>query len=209
MTKEKLNNLDVEYDQVFFIDCLPEDEHNEWKISQELMTFLADNGIVQTSSICRNKKLVIVTLQHILKLATSGTKFCLHIISHGDNNGLWIKSTNEDVLWTEITELLEKINNAMGGNLMVNMTSCLGLYGIKIVDENSQHYPFFGLVGYSDDLKVEKGKEINKLFYAKIIGGREIQQAVAELRQELNDEKIYCISSQGFKIIKNKLSKHD
>lgn len=81
MTKEKLNNLDVEYDQVFFIDCLLEDEHNKWKISQELMKFLADNGIVQTSSICRNKKLVIATLQHILKLASSGTKLCLHIVS--------------------------------------------------------------------------------------------------------------------------------
>ena len=70
-----MNNLDVAYDQVFFIDCLPEDEHNKWKISQKLMKFLADNGIIQTSYICRNKKLVIATLQHILKLATSGTKF--------------------------------------------------------------------------------------------------------------------------------------
>jgi len=113
----------------------------------------------------------------------------LHIISLGDKNVLWIKSTNEDVLWTEITELLEKINNAMSRTLMVNMTSCLRLHRIKIVDENSQHYPFLGLIGYSDDLEVEKGKEINKLFYTKIISGREVQQAVTELRQELNDEK--------------------
>ena len=36
MTTDKLQNLDTEYDQVFFIDCLPEDEYNNWKISQDL-----------------------------------------------------------------------------------------------------------------------------------------------------------------------------
>lgn len=209
MTSGKLQNLDAEYDQVFFIDCLPENEYNEWKISQDLMKYLADNGVVQTSSICRTKKLVIATLHHLLRIAKSGTKFCLHIVSHGDKTGLWVKSTKEDVFWADFTKLLEQINNAMGGTLMVNMTSCLGLHGIKMVDENSENYPFFGLVGYSDDLEVDKGKEINKLFYKKIMDGKEVQEAVKELRDELKDDKLYCMSAQGFKIIKNKLSRHE
>jgi hypothetical protein len=209
MTTDKLQNLDTEYDQVFFIDCLPEDEYNNWKISQDLMKYLADNGVVQTSSICRTKKLVIATLHHLHKIANGGTKFCLHIVSHGDKTGLWVKSTEEDIYWEDFTKLLERINQAMGGTLMVNMTSCLGLHGIKMVDESSEHYPFFGLVGYSDDLEVDKGKEINKQFYKKIMEGKEVQEAVTELRNELNDDKLYCMSSQGFKIIKNKLSRHD
>jgi len=209
MTTDKLQNLDTKYDQVFVIDCLPEDEYNNWKISQDIMKFLADNGVVQTSSICRTKKLVIETLNYLLKIANGGTKFCLHVVSHGDKTGLWVKSTEEDILWSDFTKLLEKINNAMGGALIVNMTSCLGLHGIKMVDENSEHYPFFGLVGYSDDLEVDNGKEINKLFYKKILNGKEIQAAVNELKNELKDDKLYCMSSQGFKIIKNKLNKHE
>lgn len=208
MTTDKLQNLDTEYDQVFFIDCLPEDEYNDWRISQDLMKFLADNGVVQTASICRTKKLVIATLQHLLKIAHIGTKFCLHIVSHGDKTGLWVKTTGEDIFWTDFTKLLEQINKAMGGTLLVNMTSCLGLHGIKIVDENSDNYPFFGLIGYSDDLEVDRGKEINRQFYTKIMDGKEVQVAVSELRKELKDDKLYCMSSQGFKIIKNTLSKH-
>ena len=146
-------NLDVEYDQIFIIDCLTEDQYNNWKISQDLMQYLADNGIQQTVSVCRNKKLVVSTLQHLAKLAASGTKFCLHIVSHGDENGLWIETTNEDITWYEFRNFLENINSSMGSSLIINMTSCLGLHGIKIVDEKSSLLPFFGLIGYSEDLE--------------------------------------------------------
>lgn len=196
-------NLDVEYDQIFIIDCLTEDQYNNWKISQDLKQYLADNGIQQTASICRNKKLVIATLQHLVRLAAGGTKFCLHIVSHGDENGLWIESTDEDVSWKEFRNFLKNINLSMGGTLTVNMTSCLGLHGIKIVDEKSSMLPFFGLIGYSEDLEVDRGKEINNLFYKKLLDGKQINVAVDEIKTELSDTNLYCISSVGYKAIKN------
>lgn len=208
MSIDKLQNLSVEYDQIFFIDCLPEDEYNDWKISQDISQFLSDNGILQNTSICRNKKLVIATLNYVLKLASNETKICLHIVSHGDKDGLWIKSTDEDILWTDFKQLLGQINDAMGGTLLLNMTSCKGLNGIKIVDANATNYPFFGLIGYSVDLEVDRGKDINKMFYEKILNGKQIYDAVSELKKELNDDNLYCISSQGYKIIKSKLSSH-
>lgn len=200
--------LDVEYDQIFIIDCLTEDQYNNWKISQELMQYLAGNGIQQATSICRNKKLVIGTLQYLVKLAKSGAKFCLHIVSHGDENGLWIESTDEDITWEEFRNLLKDINLAMNGSLTVNMTSCLGLHGIKIVDENSSILPFFGLIGYSEDLEVDKGKEINRLFYKKLLAGTQINKIVEEIKTELSDTNLYCISSVGYKAIKNILTKN-
>lgn len=201
-------NLDVEYDQIFIIDCLTEDQYNNWKISQDLMQYLADNGIQQTVSVCRNKKLVVSTLQHLAKLAASGTKFCLHIVSHGDENGLWIETTNEDITWYEFRNFLENINSSMGSSLIINMTSCLGLHGIKIVDEKSSLLPFFGLIGYSEDLEVDRGKEINNLFYKKMLDGKQINDIVDEIKIELTDKNLYCISSVGYKSIKNTSSRY-
>lgn len=202
------SNLDVEYDQIFIIDCLPEDQYNDWKISQNLMQYLANNGIQQSASICRNKKLVIATLQHLVRLAANGTKFCIHIVSHGDATGLWIKTTQQEISWDEFRNFLKNINASMGGTLTLNMTSCLGLHGIKIVDENATLLPFFGLVGYSKVLEVNKAKEINHLFYKKLLEGKQINEAVEEIKNELSDKNIYCISSVGYKAIKNTLSRH-
>jgi len=201
-------SLTVEYDQIFIIDCLTEEQFNDWGISQDLMQHLADNGIQQATSICRNKKLVIATLQHLVKLAASGTKFCLHIVSHGDENGLWIETSNEDITWNEFRDYLKNINSSMGGTLTVNMTSCLGLHGIKIVDEKSVVLPFFGLIGYSEDLEVDRGKEINNLFYKKLLDGKQINEAVDEIKMELSDMSFYCMSSVGNKAIKNTLSRY-
>lgn len=67
-------SLDVEYDQIFIIDCLTEDQYNDWKISQDLMQYLADQGIQQTASICRNKKLIndfVWLLDNMVELGSS------------------------------------------------------------------------------------------------------------------------------------------
>ena len=207
MKKDNEIELDVEYDLVFIIDCLPEGEYNDLRISQDLMQYLADNGIQQTTSICRNEKLLIATLQYLVRLAASGIKFCLHIISHGDTNGLYIKSTEQEIPWIKFRNFLKNINNAMGKTLMLNMTSCLGLHGIKIVDKNSIIHPFFGLIGYSDDLEVNRAKEINKLFYQKMVDNKPVNIAVQEIKKELTDDKLYCISAIGYKAIKNTLNK--
>lgn len=209
MTKTKLPELDVEYDLVFIIDCLPENERQDFRLSQDLMDFLAKQGIHQTTSICENKKLVIATLNHLKKVANSGTKFFLHFISHGYEKGLWIKSTKEDIYWSEFKKHLKEINDILGGTLTINMTSCFGLHGIKIVDENSTDYPFFGLIGYSKELEVDKGKKINELYYSKLLDNKKINEAVDEIKQELNTSDIYCITSQGYKVIRNTLSKYD
>jgi hypothetical protein len=203
-----MTNLDIVYDQVFIIDALPEDEYNKFTISQELMQFLADCGIEQMTSICRNRQLIIATLEHLTKLAKDGTKFCLHIVSHGSEKGLWIKSTDEEFLWSEFRSFLNRINQSMGGTLTVNMTSCFGLHGIKIVDEKLKSHPFFGLIGYSEELDVNLGKDINHRFYKKLADGKQVPQVIDEIKNELNDNKLFCISSQGYETIRNTLSKH-
>jgi hypothetical protein len=169
---DHLKQLDAEYDHVFIIDVLPEQEYERFKISQDLMQFLANNGIPQKLSICRNKKLFLATMQYLVRAAAKGEKFALHFVGHGNEQGIGIKTTNEFLPWEDYRMFLNNINSHMNGNLLVNMTSCKGLHGIKIVDVNTLPLPFFGLIGCSKNLKVSKGKQINQLFYYKIIEGK-------------------------------------
>lgn len=172
------------------------------------MQFLADNGIEQFTSICRNRNLLIATLDYLVKLAKQGAKFSIHFVSHGGEKGLWIKSTKEYVLWEIFRQYLKQINDYMNGALTINMSSCFGLHGVKIVDVNADYLPFFGLIGYNIKLKVKRAKEINKSFYDKLISGQQITEAVENAKTELAEKNLFCITALGYKIIKNTLAKH-
>ena len=195
--------LNVEYDEVFIIDALPVHEYERFQISQELMNFLAKNGIKQRTAKVPNHKAIMEVLQYLVGYAASGAKFCIHFVCHGNNNGLGLKATREMVYWHELQDYLCRINSNMEGQLVVNTTSCFGLHGVKIVDEKSAILPFFGLIGYSQKIKIWKGKLINKLFYAKLLKGKPINVSVEEIKAELSDDHLFCISAAGFHAIKN------
>lgn len=196
-------NLKVDYDEVFIINVLPQKEHERFQISQQLMNFLAANGIRQRTATAPNRKAVMEVLQYLVDYAATGARFCIHFVSHGNEKGLGIKATDEMVYWHELRGYLSPINTFMKGQLVVNMTSCFGLHGAKIVDEAATSLPFFGLIGYSQKLKVAKARLINRLFYTKLLKGKPIHVAVAEIRTELADDHLYCISAAGYQAIKN------
>ena len=204
-----MRKLDIEYDLVFILDCLTQEERDNFKIAEDLMNFLASKGITQNRAKCENKAMVIEAFKSMNKLAETGQKFCLQIVSHGSDKGLWIKETNEFVCWDELRDNLYKLNHKLCNTLIINMTTCKGLNGIKIVNENTNDYPFFGLIGCYRDLYINEGKTVNDLFYNKLIEGKDISIIISEIQRnfKLNgntDNVIYGITSQGYKnIVKN------
>ena len=205
--ENNLKPLDVSYDFVAIIDGLPKNERDDWKISDSLIHYLAENGIEQLLSLCNNKNMLVQSFEYFERLAEKGKNFCLHIICHGNIQGIGIKETNEILQWEEFREKLYSINNLMNQRLICNMTSCFGLHGIKIVDENSNNYPFFGLIGPTKEIEVDIAKKINQLFYLKQLDGKEIQNIVKEINNEIGTEQIECISSEGYKKIKAYIQK--
>lgn len=200
-----MKSLNVDYDYVYIIDCLTEEEYTKWKISQVLMKFLAANGVLQFTSICRNSKLLFSTLDYLVKHSNEGAKFTIHFVAHGNDKGLWVKTANEFASWDRFSTYLKEINKNMDSSLTVNMSSCFGLHGIKIVDPNSDELPYFGLIGYSDKLKVKRATEINLTYYKNLIAGHPINISVEKTKEELKDTNLFCISAEGYKVIKNTL----
>jgi len=193
------SSLDVEYDLVAIVDGLPRDEREEYQISNNLMDFLAASGVQQQCAGCGNKAGLIRALQHFLHRANNGDLFCLHFVCHGNERGLGLKATGEFIGWDEFRYALGDINKAMGNRLIVNMSSCRGLHGIRIVDANSETLPFFGLVGPSDDLSIDDAKKMNMKYYELQLAGKEIQDAVSEINSIYSREMLYAINSRTYR----------
>lgn len=206
-----MEKLNVEYDLVFILDCLSQYERDKFQISEDLMNYLAGQGIEQLQAKCQNRNMVYEAFSHMEKIAQSGLRFCLQIVSHGTEDGLWIGETNDDIFWNELRARFESLNLKLDNTLIVNMSTCKGLNGIRIVDESANEFPFFGLIGCNRDLDIDEARKTNELFYMKMLEGKDIALIIKEIQAEFQKTKsedvIFGISSQGYKTIKNKLSK--
>jgi hypothetical protein len=198
MANSKLD-LDVEYDFVAIIDTLPPAERAKWQISDRLMSFLAKHGIEQIRAECDTPDQLRKALNHFAELARSGKRFCLHIISHGNKEGLYLKSVRQVVAWKELTAHLQSINEAMHDGLVVNMTSCFGLHGVKIVDTAQGQLPFFGLIGANRKITAREAISLNESYYTKLLAGEPIQRIVPMVNTEKGEDTLYNITGTGYR----------
>ena len=182
MAKSKIN-LDVEYDLVAVIDGLPEAERKKFDMSVSLTDFLGREGLNQQVAKCNTKRGLVRALMHFLRRAAAGEKFCLHFICHGNRCGLYLRAMGEFISWGEFRAFLMKINGAMDGQLVVNMTSCEGLHGIKIVDPNQDDVPFFGLIGPKEKISKPDTTRASEMFYCGQLAGKTIPGVVDEINK--------------------------
>ena len=190
------HTLDVEYDFVAIVDGLPRSERSKWRLSKKLADYLGGKGVHQETAECRNRADTAVAFAHFLGHAREGRKFPMHFVCHGNAHGLELRATGEFIRWSELTEDLRKMNDAMGGQLTVNMSSCRGLHGVKIVSGEGG-LPFFGLVGPKEDIQVETAQRVNRMYYDLQLGGMRVDEAVQEVNTSEGRELLYCISA-GF-----------
>lgn len=204
MQQEK---LEVDYDFVYIIDCLSDEEKVVHELTSQLQETLKAHGIKSAVANCGNSKGLLEALDYAAKIARSGLRFCIHIVSHGSTEGLLLKHQTQLVQWSVIKSKLLVINQALGNTLLINMSTCKGLHGAKMVDDESDVFPFYGLIGCHRDLYIYEAKIINRSFYEKMISGKDVSLITAEIQAEFieagsKDSVLYCISSKGFQNLK-------
>ena len=187
--------IDVEYDLIAIVDGLPQNERDGGQLSKNLADHLAAKGVQQETALCYSRVGIEKGLAHFVKRAREGTKFAMHFVCHGNAGGLELKATREFIPWQEFTEDLRKINDAMGGQLTVNMSSCKGLHGVKIVSADDG-LPFFGLVGPKEDINVETAERVSKMYYDLQLDGMEVNEAVQQINTAEGGELLYCVSAK-------------
>jgi hypothetical protein len=192
-------DLTAEYDYVAILDALPENERGILRISELLASQLASGGIDQFRGYSKSKAHLFAYLERIfLPRARAGEHFMLHVISHGGEEGLWVKSTNEDIWWRELTPVLEEINSAMSGHLLANFSSCIGGKAIHIVNAAAERTPFFGMIGPRRTIDAGEAIAANAAFYRSLMSDSDVPKAVEAANSALGDEVMYAVSAEGF-----------
>lgn len=194
-------NLDIEYDGVAIIDGLEEVERVKWGISDKLTSNLSGAGFQSALFKCGNVAGVKQALSGIRHWAEASIYYCVHVVAHGtsDKKGIAIGAT--DVLeWRDFGRSLVPINRAMGGQLIVNMTTCFGIHALKSVDLGDGDDPFFGVIAVRDELGVpDEALQLNDQIYQLWFNGMPINKIVHAINGKMGREFLYCGSAEGYR----------
>lgn len=194
--------LEAEYDGVIIFDCLPQEHRSTLKISDAVIQSLESISVAWRRFNCDTQEEVKANLAILASEAARGEKFVIHLISHGCDEGLTIQ--DRTLRWEDLRPLLQSINEAMEGSLIVNMSSCLGLHGIKIVDPDDERLPFFGVIGSDRLLDYRDAIDLGRLFYVRLHQGGDVDEIVRQVNQNSREGGLSCISSEGFRKIMRK-----
>ena len=203
-----MKKLDIEYDYIVSIDCLSTEERQKHGITDSLKKQLQGLGLGYKAFLCDKRNSVLEVFDELIQCVKLGEKFMLNFIAHGNSSGIGVGG--ELLTWEEMSSKLKMINDSMGHGLVVNMTSCFGLYAV-IANNFVDECPFFGLIGSSVKLKVTHGKLVNGMLLEKMASGVDIGEAVKLINNEIKaktnkDYVIECISSEGYRKIKSTIN---
>lgn len=194
-------NLDIEYDGVGIVDGLVESQRTDWKISDTLLASLNKESIPTALFKCGNGPGAIEALRKVRSWAKAGRYYCVHVVAHGNEDGIGI-GTTDFLGWPAFGRALRPINRAMGGQLIVNMTTCFGLHALTSVDLAHGEDPFFGVIGVKDELGVpDEALSLNDDIYRLWFGGMSINEIVHAINEKMGRDFLYCGSAEGFRKI--------
>ena len=191
--------LDAEYDYVGIVDGLSEADRNEFRITEQLKNLLLGEGLTTVTALVHTASQLFGALDIFYDKALAGERFMIHFVSHGNDDGIQVG--DDFVTWSMLRPYLQKINVATDQTLLLNMSTCKGLHGVKIADKDGD-YPFFGLIGAKVDLLVTDALEANKIMYRQWLNDMPVQKLVPETNQELGRNVLFNVSAEGFRKIK-------
>ena len=189
-------SLEASYDFLGIVDGLSEAERTKFQITDEINSLFITEELKTRTALVNSKKELVDEMEKFFKNAEAGERFILHFVSHGNEHG--IGAGTDFVAWDTFIPILQRIHEATDETLLLNMSTCKGLYGTKIVPPEGQ-YPFFGLIGAKTDLVVTDALKANKIMYKKWIEGKPIQQLIPETNTEMGKDVLFNLSAEGYR----------
>jgi hypothetical protein len=106
----------------------------------------------------------------------------LHISAHGDAHGIQL-SNGHTMTWAELRQHLRPVNQAMGGSLVVCMSSCNGYAGTRMAMHlEDAELPYLALIGCSEKPTWGETAVAYATFYHQLSRGEYIYTAVEAMR---------------------------
>lgn len=188
--------LDTKYDFVCILDGLSSTERNKYKISDTLNSIFESNDLASCVSEPNSSSELFSELEKLQELAEDGLRFLIHMVAHGDELGIQIGSDPVD--WPDLLTHLQSIHQKTGNTLILNMSTCKGLYGSRIVPVDG-NLPFFGIIGAKENLVVQDALKANEIMYKKWLEGVPVQKMVPETNSELGKNLLFNLSAEGYR----------
>ncbi len=102
----------------------------------------------------------------------------LHISAHGDGEGIQL-SDGHTMGWNTLREYLRPVNRALGGSLVVSMSSCEGYMGVRMaMYPEDPDLPYYALVGCGSKPTWAETAVAFATFYHQLCRGEHISVAV-------------------------------
>ncbi|MBU3593491.1 hypothetical protein ICN42_05180 [Polynucleobacter sp. 71A-WALBACH] len=121
----------------------------------------------------------------------------LHISAHGNSEGIQL-SDGYMMTWVKLKEYLKPINQALGGSLIVCMSSCEGYSGIRMVmDKNAIDHPYFALIGCSEKPTWGETAVAYATFYHQLARGEFIHDAAEAMRVASGNKHFFLEHSEN------------
>ncbi|EKN6363154.1 TPA: hypothetical protein ACPZUA_002337 [Yersinia enterocolitica] len=190
--------LNASYDAVFIMDFLPEADRNKYKITEKLKQTLANESLPVAEAFPNNREELILSFNKMLDWTKEGKKYFLQFVGHGCEDG--IEVGGEIVAWKDLAEHLEEVNALSKNTLLLNMSTCKGINAVKATASDGD-YPFFGVIGATENLLVKHAIQINEKIYKKMMEEKSLQNIIPEINTELNKEVLFLFSAEGFRIL--------
>jgi hypothetical protein len=106
----------------------------------------------------------------------------VHISAHGNSHGIQL-SDGYQMSWAELRDHLRPVNQAIGGVLVVCMSSCEGYSGIRMAMHlEDSELPYFALVGCGSQPTYSETAVGYATFYHQLWRGVHIDTAVGAMR---------------------------
>lgn len=123
----------------------------------------------------------------------------IHISAHGNAEGIAL-SNGEVISWEHLKQLLQPINAALQGFLLVCMSSCEGYAGTRMaMFTDNQAMPFFALVGCSGKPTWSDTAVAYATFYHLLAKGHNVDQSVAAMRTASGNEGFFLSRGEQVK----------
>jgi len=115
----------------------------------------------------------------------------LHISAHGDAHGIQL-SDGHILPWAKLKDHLRPVNTALGGSLVVCMSSCEGYAGIRMAMHlKESDLPYFALVGCGAQPTWGETAVAYATFYHQLCRGELISDAVSAMRVASGNERFF------------------
>jgi hypothetical protein len=192
--------LDADLDGVAIIDGLSAAERLRYQDTTKLTNAIhnIEPDYVGPQFECANSRDYNDALTDLTTRARSGQSYFVHYECHGSPDG--IKMGTDIIEWKDQVDFLVKLNQAMHGQLVVDLMACNGIYATTMTGLSTHPAPFYAIIGPAYRVGMNCASVISVAFYTAHLNSQSgrLDDAIQQANNVLGLQVINGIRSEAF-----------